>query len=60
MKDDPRITKIGKFFRKTSLDELPQLFNILKGVILIVGCYHCIVDEYEKMSEYHKQRFLVQ
>lgn len=37
MKDDPRITRIGKFIRKTSIDELPQLFNILKGDMSIVG-----------------------
>lgn len=36
-KDDPRVTKVGKFFRKTSIDELPQLFNILKGDMSIVG-----------------------
>ena len=37
MKNDPRITKIGSFLRKTSIDELPQLFNILKGDISLIG-----------------------
>jgi len=59
MKDDPRITKIGKFIRKTSIDELPQLFNILLGHMSIVGPRPPIPREVEQYSEYHMQRLLV-
>ncbi|MCC8051733.1 MAG: sugar transferase [Clostridiales bacterium] len=59
MKDDPRITKIGKFIRKTSIDELPQLINIIKGEMSIVGPRPLPTYETEECNEYQKQRLLV-
>ena len=59
IKDDPRITGVGKFIRKTSIDELPQLFNILRGDMSIVGPRPAIPHEVAEYSDYHKQRLLV-
>lgn len=59
IKEDPRITRIGKFIRKTSIDELPQLLNILKGDMSIVGPRPALPREVEQYDDYAKLRLLV-
>jgi len=58
IKDDPRITKIGKFVRKTSIDELPQLFNILKGDMSLVGPRPSLPKEVAQFTTFQKQRLV--
>lgn len=59
MKDDPRVTRVGRFLRRTSIDELPQLFNILRGEMSIVGPRPLPTYETEQLALWQRQRLLV-